>query len=307
MQHWDPVALECLAAIVETGGFEKAAQRLHVTQSAVSQRLRALEEQAGSVLVVRSRPLRPTRAGQLLLKHAQQLRLLRADLARDMQTLAPHTAGSGAGVGLAVAVNADSIATWALEALTPLVRAGIALEVITDDQDFTQEWLRSGEVLGCVTTLRQPLQGCRVQPLGAMRYLAVAAPEYAAAHLPQGLNAHNFHRVPFLCFNRKDDMQSEFVARLLGLSQVVLNSLYLPNSEAQVRAVEAGWGVGVLPELLVRDRLSHGRLVDVAPGTMLSIDLYWHCWNLDSSLLQQLTDALLQGAKVNLKDNCSER
>jgi len=256
---------------------------------------------------VRSRPLRPTRAGQLLLKHAQQLRLLRADLARDMQTLAPHTAGSGAGVGLAVAVNADSIATWALEALTPLVRAGIALEVITDDQDFTQEWLRSGEVLGCVTTLRQPLQGCRVQPLGAMRYLAVAAPEYAAAHLPQGLNAHNFHRVPFLCFNRKDDMQSEFVARLLGLSQVVLNSLYLPNSEAQVRAVEAGWGVGVLPELLVRDRLSHGRLVDVAPGTMLSIDLYWHCWNLDSSLLQQLTDALLQGSKVNLKDNCSER
>ncbi|WP_313569590.1 LysR family transcriptional regulator ArgP [Comamonas terrigena] len=307
MQHWDPVALECLAAIVETGGFEKAAQRLHVTQSAVSQRLRALEEQAGSVLVVRSRPLRPTRAGQLLLKHAQQLRLLRADLARDMQTLAPHTAGSGAGVGLAVAVNADSIATWALEALTPLVRAGIALEVITDDQDFTQEWLRSGEVLGCVTTLRQPLQGCRVQPLGAMRYLAVAAPEYAAAHLSQGLNAHNFHRVPFLCFNRKDDMQSEFVARLLGLSQVVLNSLYLPNSEAQVRAVEAGWGVGVLPELLVRDRLSHGRLVDVAPGTMLSIDLYWHCWNLDSSLLRQLTDTLLQGAKVNLKDNCSER
>jgi LysR family transcriptional regulator (chromosome initiation inhibitor) len=97
------------------------------------------------------------------------------------------------------------------------------------------------------------------------------------------------------------------VARLLGLSQVVLNSLYLPNSEAQVRAVEAGWGVGVLPELLVRDRLSHGRLVDVAPGTMLSIDLYWHCWNLDSSLLRQLTDTLLQGAKVNLKDNCSER
>jgi hypothetical protein len=40
---------------------------------------------------------------------------------------------------------------------------------------------------------------------------------------------------------------------------------------------------------------------------MLSIDLYWHCWNLDSSLLRQLTDTLLQGAKVNLKDNCSER
>ncbi|WP_370680477.1 LysR family transcriptional regulator ArgP [Comamonas sp. GB3 AK4-5] len=305
MQHWDPVALECLAAIVESGGFEKAAQRLHVTQSAVSQRLRALEEQVGSVLVVRSRPLRPTRAGQLLLKHAQQLRLLRADLARDMQELAPHVAGSSAEASMAVAVNADSIATWALDAFTSLVQAGLPLEVITDDQDFTQEWLRSGAVLGCVTTLGQALQGCQVLPLGAMRYVAVAAPDYAAQHLPQGLQAHNFHQVPFLCFNRKDDMQAEFVARLLGLSRVVLQSLYLPNSEAQVRAVEAGWGVGVLPELLVRERLTHGRLVDVAPGTMLSIDLYWHCWNLDSALLRQLTQALQMHAKSMLEDNRS--
>lgn len=306
MQHWDPVALECLATIVETGGFEKAAQRLHVTQSAVSQRLRALEEQAGSVLVVRSRPLRPTRAGQLLLKHTQQLRLLRADLARELQELAPHAAGGEGGMCMAVAVNADSIATWALEALTPLVHAGVPLEVITDDQDFTQEWLRSGEVLGCVTTVSQALQGCKVQPLGSMRYLAVASPEFAAQHLPQGLDRHNFRQVPFLCFNRKDDMQSEFVSRLLGLKQVVLQSLYLPNSQVQVRAVEAGWGVGVLPELLVQDRLSNGCLVDVAPGTMLSIELYWHCWNLSSSLLQQLTDVLQKGALHSLKDNCSK-
>lgn len=305
MQHWDPVALECLAAIVESGGFEKAAQRLHVTQSAVSQRLRSLEEQVGSVLVVRSRPLRPTPAGQLLLRHAQQLRLLRADLARDMQELAPHTAGTSAEASMAVAVNADSIATWALDAFTPLVQAGLPLEVITDDQDFTQEWLRSGAVLGCVTTQGQAMQGCKVLPLGAMRYVAVAAPDYAARHLPQGLQAHNFHQVPFLCFNRKDDMQVEFVARLLGLSRVVLQNLYLPNSEAQVRAVEAGWGVGVLPELLVHDRLTCGRLVDVAPGTMLSINLYWHCWNLDSALLRQLTHTLQVHAERALEDNPS--
>lgn len=305
MQHWDPVALECLAAIVESGGFERAAQRLHVTQSAVSQRLRVLEEQVGSVLVVRTRPLRPTRAGQLLLKHAQQLRLLRADLARDMQELAPHVAGTSAEACMAVAVNADSIATWALDAFTPLVRDGLPLEVITDDQDFTQEWLRSGAVLGCVTTLGQAMQGCQVLPLGAMRYVAVAAPDYAAQHLPQGLQKHNFHQVPFLCFNRKDDMQAEFVAQLLGLSRVVLQNLYLPNSEAQVRAVEAGWGVGVLPELLVRERLTRGRLLDVAPGTMLSIDLYWHCWNLDSGLLRQLTQTLQARAKSTLEDNHS--
>ena len=296
MQHWDPAALECLAAIVETGGFEKAAQRLHVTQSAVSQRLRALEEQAGSVLVVRSRPLRATRAGQVLLKHANQMRLLRADLDKELRELAPHNANASMGASVALAINADSIATWALDALTPLVQAGVPLEVITDDQDFTQEWLRTGAVLGCVTTLGQPLQGCCVQALGAMRYVAVASPEFAAERLPTGLDAYNFHKVPFLCFNRKDDMQAEFVSQLLGLSKVVLQSLYLPNSEAQVRAVQSGWGIGVVPELLVQAQLQQGSLVNVAPDMALSIDLYWHCWNLDSLLLKQLTAALQGGA-----------
>lgn len=301
MNHWDPVALECLAAIVETGGFEKAAQRLHVTQSAVSQRLRALEEMVGSVLVVRSRPLRPTRAGQLLLKHAQQMRLLRADLERDLQALTPTSANSVAGASLAVAVNADSIATWALDAFAPLVQQGLALEIITDDQDFTQDWLRAGEVMGCVTTLGHALQGCQVMPLGAMRYLAVASPEVAARDLPQGLDRHNFRRSKFLSFNRKDDMQSEFVSRMLGLSGFALQNLYLPNSEAQVRAVEAGWGIGVLPELLVQERIAQGLLVNVAPDHYLDIQLYWHCWNLQSSLLQQLTKTVMQHALEKLR------
>src|SRR3989344_4769214 len=166
MSTYDPAALECLAAIVEEGGFERAAQRLNVTQSAVSQRLRALEAQVGSVLIVRSRPLRPTSAGQLLLKHTKQMRL--------------------------------------------------PLEIIVDDQDFTQEWLRSGQVLGCVTTLKQALRGCKMVPLGAMHYVAVASASYAEQYLPQGLTPHNFREVSFLSFNRKDDMAAEFVARAFG-------------------------------------------------------------------------------------------
>ncbi|HAL37450.1 MAG TPA: ArgP/LysG family DNA-binding transcriptional regulator, partial [Polaromonas sp.] len=91
MSNFDPDALECLAAIVEEGGFERAAQRLSITQSAVSQRLRALEAQVGTMLIVRSRPLKATAAGQLLLKHTKMLRLLRADLERDLKELAPSS------------------------------------------------------------------------------------------------------------------------------------------------------------------------------------------------------------------------
>ncbi|WCM93319.1 LysR family transcriptional regulator ArgP [Acidovorax sp. NCPPB 2350] len=293
MSTFDPAALECLAAIVEEGGFERAAQRLNVTQSAVSQRLRALEAQVGSVLIVRSRPLKPTSAGQLLLKHTKQLRLLRADLERDLHELAPSAPGGAReDERIAIAINADSIATWALDALHDLARQRLPIEIIVDDQDFTQEWLRSGQVLGCVTTLKQALRGCKVVPLGAMRYVAVASPTLAERHLPQGLTPHNFRDVPFLSFNRKDDMQAEFIMRAFGLKRVALHHLFVPSSEGQVRAAAAGWGAGVVPELLARPALADGSLVDLAPGHALPIQLYWHCWNLESEVLDSLTEAL---------------
>lgn len=294
MRTFDTDALECLAAIVEEGGFERAAVRLSVTQSAVSQRLRALEAQVGTVLLVRSRPVKPTSAGRLLIKHAMQMRLLRADLETDLQDLTPGTGAMREEDRISIAINADSIATWAPDALQPLVQDGLPLEVIADDQDFTPEWLRSGQVLGCVTTLAQALRGCKVLPLGAMHYVAVAAPDYARRHLPQGLTAHNFHRVPFLSYNRKDDMQAEFIARCFGLPRVALGHIYLPSSEGQVRAVRAGWGVGVVPELLARSALAQGELVNLAPAFSLPIALYWHCWNLQSALLDALTGALTQ-------------
>lgn len=301
MPLFDPAALEALAAIVEEGGFERAAQRLSVTQSAVSQRLRALEAQVGTVLVVRSRPLRATSAGQLLLKHTKQLRLLRADLDRDLRELSPSSAtGAREEERISLAVNADSIATWALPALDALVLQGLPLELITDDQDFTHDWLRSGQVLGCVTTVKQPLRGCKVLPLGAMHYVAVAEAGYAREHLPEGLTRHNFRDVPFIAFNRKDDLQAEFVARACGLKRVTLQQLFVPSSEGQVRAVLAGWGVSVVPELLTRGLIAQGRLADVAPGTRVPVQLYWHCWNLESQVLDQLTAALTQAAREAL-------
>lgn len=301
MSTFDPDALECLAAIVEEGGFERAAQRLSITQSAVSQRLRALEAQIGTVLIVRSRPLKPTSAGQLLLKHTKQLRLLRADLERDLKELAPSsTGGAREEERIAIAINADSIATWALPALTDLACQGLPLEIIHDDQDFTQEWLREGHVVGCVTTLKQALRGCKVTSLGAMNYVAVAQPAYAQKHCPKGLSPHNFRDMPFIAFNRKDDGQTEFVSKAFGLKRVALNQMFVPSSEGQVRAVMAGWGVAVVVEQLARGLIEQGQLVNIAPAYTLPIQLYWHCWNLESEVLDALTEALKQASALSL-------
>jgi LysR family transcriptional regulator (chromosome initiation inhibitor) len=301
MSSYDPAALEALAAIVEEGGFERAAQRLNITQSAVSQRLRALEAQVGTVLIVRSRPLRPTSAGHLLLKHTRQLRLLRADLERDLRELAPSSTGGGREEErISLAINADSIATWALPALDELALQGLPLEIVTDDQDFTHEWLREGQVLGCVTTVKQALRGCKVVALGAMDYIAVARSDYARRNLASGLTRHNFVETPFIAFNRKDDMQAEFVGKAFGLRRVSLRQLFVPSSEGQVRAVLAGWGVSVVPELLTRGLIEQGRLVNVAPDTRVPVQLYWHCWNLESAVLDQLTVALTRAAREAL-------
>ena len=320
MSTFDPDALECLAAIVEEGGFERAAQRLSITQSAVSQRLRALEAQVGTMLIVRSRPLKATAAGQLLLKHTKMLRLLRADLERDLKELAPSSLRGAREEGrISIAVNADSIATWALQALTELAQQGLPLEIITDDQDFTQEWLREGQVLGCVTTLKQALRGCKMVALGAMDYVAVASPAFAQDRLAKPaaagsaarskasstavtpvLTIHNFRDVSFVAFNRKDDMQSEFVGKAFGLKRVTLKQLFVPSSEGQVRAVLAGWGVSVVPRLLAQGLMDQGLLVNVAPTYTLPIQLYWHCWNLESEVLDALTAALKQSSAQSL-------
>ena len=301
MRTFDSDALECLAAIVEEGGFERAAVRLSVTQSAVSQRLRALEAQVGTVLLVRSRPIKPTSAGRLLIKHAMQMRLLRADLETDLQDLTPGTGALREEDRISIAINADSIATWALPALGEMVSEGLPLEIITDDQDFTHEWLREGQVLGCVTTLKQALRGCKVLPLGVMHYVAIASPAFATAHCPQGLTPHNFRSIPFIAFNRKDDMQTEFVSRACGLRRVALSQRFVPSVEGQVQAALGGWGACVLPQLKVAHLLASGQLVDLAPKVTLPVNLYWHCWNLDSVVIDRLTDALSSAAAIALK------
>jgi LysR family transcriptional regulator (chromosome initiation inhibitor) len=302
LSTFDFNALECLAALVEEGGFDRAAQRLSITQSAVSQRLRSLETQVGTILIVRSRPLKPTSAGQLVLKHAKMMRLLRADLEQDLQDIAPNAAQGGKEEErLSIAINADSIATWALPALNTLALGGRPIEIITDDQEFTHEWLREGQVLGCVTSVDETLRGCKVSALGSMAYVVVAQADFAQQHCPEGLQAHNFHRLPFVAFNRKDALQHGFMTQSFGLKQVKLKQLFVPSCEGQVRAVEAGWGVSVLPEMRVRALLESGDLINLAPQHRLDVQLYWHCWNLNSSLLNALSSALHGAARLSLQ------
>ena len=290
----DYSALSALAAVVREGSFERAALALHVTPSAVSQRIRLLEERVGCALVVREQPCRATDTGRRLCQHVDRVRLLEQELQGALPALAPEGISR---VALPIAVNADSLATWFAPAIAAYAAdAPVLLDVAVDDQDHTTEWLRSGAVLAAVTGTARPAPGCNSQPLGAMRYLATASPGFVARHFAQGIGAGSLGLAPSLVFNTKDDLQARWVRRLCH-RHVELPRHTLPSPQAFVTAVLAGMGWGLQPQALVDAHLRDGSLVEMLPGTPLDVPLYWQHARAASALLEGLCPQLMAAAK----------
>lgn len=294
----DYAALHALAAVVREGSFERAARALHVTPSAVSQRIRLLEERVGCALVVRGQPCSTTDTGRRMCQHMDRVRLLEQELTDALPALAPE---GGARVALPVAVNADSLATWFAPALaTFAAQAPVLVELSVDDQDHTAEWLRTGAVLAAVTGSARPAAGCNSQPLGAMRYIAAASPAFVARHFTGGVTAGSLAQAPSLLFNTKDELQARWVRRLCH-RHVELPRHTLPSSQAFVTAALAGMGWGLHPEALVDRHLADGSLVELVPGTPLDVPLYWQSARAASGLLDGLARQLHAAARAGLR------
>ncbi|MGE2713158.1 LysR family transcriptional regulator ArgP [Mycolicibacterium litorale] len=279
--------LAALAAVIESGSFEAAAERLHVTPSAVSQRIKALEQRVGQVLVVREKPCRATPAGAPLLRLAAQTALLEAEALGELG--GPGTAQRPR---VAVAVNADSMSTWFTAVLSAVT--DVLFDIRIEDQDHSARLLREGVVMGAVTTERTPVPGCRVQPLGLMRYLPVASAEYVERHLPGGFTAAAAAEAPSLAWNRDDALQDLLIRRAFH-RPVTRPVHYVPTAEGFGAAVRAGLGWGMYPEQLAAPDLAAGAFVRIA-DVHLDVPLYWQCWKLDSPLVARLTGAVRSAA-----------
>ncbi|MCA0177054.1 MAG: LysR family transcriptional regulator ArgP [Proteobacteria bacterium] len=289
----DYAALSALAAVVREGSFERAAGALHVTPSAVSQRIRALEERVGCALVIRGQPCRATDTGRRLCQHVDQVRLLEQGLHTALPALAPD---GPARVPLPIAVNADSLATWAAPALATFAATHpVLLEVTVDDQDHTAEWLRSGTVLAAVTAAATPAAGCNSRPLGAMRYRAAASPAFVQRHFAGGVTAAALATAPSLAFNTKDTLQARWVQRLCR-RHVELPRHTLPSAHAFVTAAVAGMGWGLHPEALIARELVAGELVELVPEAALDVALYWQHARAAAGVVDGLTAAVVGAA-----------
>lgn len=289
-----------LLAVVDEGTFDAAAAALHVTPSAVSQRVKALEQRTGRVLLMRTKPVRATESGEVVVRFARRL----ARLERDARTeLGMSEAGEP--TRLSIAVNADSLATWFLPALTRVPRElRLCFELRREDEDHTAALLREGVVMAAVTSWPDPVAGCSVRALGRMRYLAVAAPDFAGRWLGAGTDTAPDELIadaPVVAFDRNDDLQDEFVRGLGGGPGASALRHFMPTSEGFVDAVVAGLGWGMVPEVQAEPLLRAGRLVRLAPDRIVDVPLFWQQWKLDFPALAAVAEAVAAVAAETLR------
>lgn len=289
--------IEAMATVVLEGGFERASRVLNITQSAVSQRVKLLEEQAGQVLLIRSTPPRPTSAGEAVLAHFQRVKQLERDLDGAL-TENPdgdfHT--------VAVGVNADSLATWLIPGLSDfLIKENLLVDFQVDDQEETLRFLRSGETFGCITASTETVQGCSQEYLGTMRYRMVATPEFERRWFKNGFTLNTSRKAPAVLFNRRDDLHKKALKAWFGKTPDPFLHHLVPSSRSVVTTILCGAGHGLIPMEQAEEHLDSRKLVDVAPGRHIDVPLYWYAWNVKPKILHRFSDHLIQIARKGMQ------
>ena len=304
MRRFTAEQLRTFATVVEEKTFEEAAPVLGVSASAVSQRIKAMEQSCGQILLRRSNPVEPTDPGATVLRLAKQIELLTVESERELT-------GGDQARRLAIASNSDSLATGLLDALASVPRdERIYCEVHREDERHSSALLRSGSVMGALTVDPQPVQGCSVEVLGSTRYFIAASPDFidhffpGADGLPYMLTEQRLREAPVIQFERKDIMLDDMVQLLAeshGLRpQTQAPRVYIPSSTQYYRSVLLGMGWGAVPDLQAEEALERGELIKLVDRP-IDIPIYWQRWTIDSPALQTLTEAIRATAHARLR------
>ena len=287
---FDHPQLRALIAIRDTGSFELAARNLSVTASAISQRIRALEERVGAPVLRRGPPASLTDIGARLAAHGDRVARLEAELAASM--------GADSRLTLRIAVNADSVSTWFLPALAGHDSWRFHLQI--EDQDHSAELLRSGEVAAAVTTSAEAVRGADCLPLGSLRYVATASPAFVRDHFANGLNAASASSAPALVFNEKDNLTSQWLRRAVG-EEIAFTAHRVPSSNGFVDAVRLGIGWALNPEPLVAADIATGRLIALRPDVPLDTPLFWQTSRIGAAAMGALSRSVVAAARSMLR------
>ncbi|MDW6001911.1 LysR family transcriptional regulator ArgP [Vibrio mangrovi] len=286
--------IEALDRVILQGSFERAADDLCISQSAVSQRIKQLERFLAQPVLVREQPLRLTVTGTKLIGLYRKVCLLEQELIPDfIDEIRP--------VSVSIASNADSLATWLLPALIPVMQAGqVELNIQVTLESRTIDKLKSGEVAGAISLESEPLNGCIAEYLGRVDYLCVATPAFHQQYFSSGVCAGTLKKAPAICFDQHDQMHQEFLKRHFGISTHAIIHHTIASSEAFVKLALSGTAYCLISEIQIQDELARGTLINITPDYVFTNEMYWHHWQLETGVMRQISHAVLNYARLHL-------
>ena len=298
---YDYKLLLAFVTVARELSFDKGAQALNLTQSAVSQRIKQLEGQIGQPLLVRSNPLRLTAAGHRVMQHFERVKLMEDQLDSDL-----NMSHEQRRTRIAIAVNADSLATWLLPALRQAFDdQQVIFEFHTDDQDQTLEFMRQGSAHACISSEAKTIQGAKCIFLGYMPYYLVASPTLVAQYFRDGVTAESLKRAPSVVYGRNDELTNSYLEEHFQLSDQDVDCHTLPSADGFLKMALAGAAYALLPQLQALKHIQRGSLVNLTPDKVIDVPLFWHHWQLQNDKLQALTDIVTSSAERVLAEKIS--
>lgn len=295
MRPIDYKLVHALDTVIEEQSFEKAAEKLNITQSAISQRVKQLEQFVAAPVLIRNQPLEATPLGQKILSHFRQVRQLEYDLISE---ILPESAPSA--IPISIAVNADTLASWFIPALTPLLKEfPVALNIQVINEAQTQELLKKGEVFAAISSEKVSFSGVKVDHIGNMDYILCATQEFKDKYFPNGLTKENLNKAPCIDYDQRDTMHADYLRKYFKVRQALYPCHRIRSSEAVVTMTVASLAYGLLPMTQAKEHLDSGRLIDLAPDKHLIQPLYWHSWILERGVHKKVSKTIIDYGRAH--------
>ncbi|WP_281630087.1 LysR family transcriptional regulator ArgP [Vibrio sp. St2] len=293
MRGLDYKWIEALESVVTQGSFERAAEALYISQSAVSQRIKQLEKFLAQPVLVREQPPRATMVGKKLLGLYHRVQLLESELVPELTN-----SDSERPLAISIATNADSLATWLLPSLQQVLKTrNIELRLAVLNEVRAIEKLKSGEVTGAISLESRPIPGCQADYLGRVDYVCVANPQFVERYFPNGVNYDSLLRAPAVAYDQHDDQHQLFLKEHFNILPDNVRTHRVASSEAFVKMALAGVAYCLIPSFQIKKELAQGSLVDILPGFLSSYRIYWHHWQLESGVLEEVTQSIVNYAR----------
>lgn len=292
----DYLGLEALHTIITMQSFQMAADKLHITQSAISQRLKNLEAYYGEPLLIRSQPYVPTKLGEYLLGHYKRVDHLESELVTKISNKQKTPMVS-------IAVSRDTLETWFMDILNKAAMlTDTRLEIFADDQELTINYLKKGFVNTCLTTHSQAISGCHSEFLGYMDYVLVASPEFQKKYFSNNQHKKNLLEAPAVIFDSNDQLHDKYLAKYFDIKAEHRNYHIIPSVAGFRNFALNSYAYALIPKVDIEKELKQKRLINLFPQKIWEMPVYWHGWSIASKSYKRFNELVIAQAKMRLRN-----